>query len=131
MRTAELHNSRKIYCEHRQFFLARAARTFFIDNVKNKYDSLGTAVASYMPRGYNEIMHSVKPSVFYDVNEEGNIMHSMASKYKEGSLTEVIHIDIKVPFRYKPLNKVMTKTLNKDPKNAIPLSQWEFRRINN
>ena len=54
-----------------ELFLARAARTFFVDNVKNKYDSLGTAVAGYMPRGYNA-------GFIYDGGSERTISHELA-----------------------------------------------------
>ena len=67
----------------------------------------------------HEIMHSIKPEVFFDVNEEGNIMHYTASKYTDNSKTQVEHIQIKVPFRYKPLPK-------KDD-SSKKQSQWQFR----
>ena len=43
---------------------------FFVDNVKNKYDSLGTAVAGYMPRGYNA-------GFIYDGGSERTISHEI------------------------------------------------------
>ncbi|MBP5370081.1 MAG: hypothetical protein J6Z01_16680 [Bacteroidales bacterium] len=81
----------------------------------------------------HEIMHAFCYEVFYDVNKEGNIMHSFASKYTDATHTSVTYMEIKVPFRHKPLAKVKTGTLEVDP-STPPMSQWKFRehiKLNN
>ena len=81
----------------------------------------------------HEIMHAFCYEVFYDVNKEGNIMHSFASKYTDATHTSVTYMKIKVPFRHKPLAKVKTGTLEVDP-STPPMSQWKFRehiKLNN